>query len=280
MALCGIAVWGVWHWVTRTPFVAVEQCSVTGDPDTALDTGQSRYAALVVAGSVRRGLPPRAATIALATAMQESKLRNLDHGDRDSLGLFQQRPSQGWGTEAQLQDPHYATDAFYAALVKVHDWGTRPITDVAQDVQRSALPTAYATHETFGRHWASALTGYSPAALTCRLRPATTAGDPATLTTRLERDYGNAVTVSSPSRDGSAPYVTVRADGTGAAARRGAWSVAAWAVANAATLGVDEVHVADRVWTRADPSTGWTHAPTDTRPAAGAVRVVMATADR
>ena len=76
--------------------------------------------------------------IALATAQQESRLRNLDYGDRDSLGLFQQRPSQGWGTEAQVQDPVYAAGKFYDGLVKVPDWETGRLTEIAQAVQRSA----------------------------------------------------------------------------------------------------------------------------------------------
>ena len=93
---------------------------------------------------MRRGLPARAASIALATAYQESKLRNLDHGDRDSLGLFQQRPSQGWGTAKQIQDPYYATNAFYDALVKIDGYQTMRITEAAQEVQRSGFPEAYA----------------------------------------------------------------------------------------------------------------------------------------
>jgi hypothetical protein len=93
-----------------------------------------------------RGLPERAVVVALATAMQESALRNLDHGDRDSLGLFQQRPSQGWGTPEQVQDPVYATGAFLDHLVLVPDWQTMRVTDAAQTVQRSGFPEAYQKH--------------------------------------------------------------------------------------------------------------------------------------
>ncbi|MFB8242352.1 hypothetical protein ACFC58_38065 [Kitasatospora purpeofusca] len=94
-----------------------------------------------------RGLRPRAAVIAVATAMQESTLENLDRGDRDSLGLFQQRPSQGWGTVAQITDPVYASNKFYDSLVQITDWQTRPLTQVAQAVQRSGTPDAYAKWE-------------------------------------------------------------------------------------------------------------------------------------
>src|SRR3954447_4839047 len=82
-----------------------------------------------------RGLPERAVVIALATAMQESRLRNLDYGDRDSLGLFQQRPSQGWGTPEQVRDPVYAAGTFYDRLVLFPGWDTGRLTDIAQGVQ-------------------------------------------------------------------------------------------------------------------------------------------------
>ena len=103
--------------------------------------------------------------------MQESKLRNLDHGDRDSLGLFQQRPSQGWGTPAQVQDPIYAANKFYDALIKIDGYRTGDINDVAQRVQRSGHPNGYRKHEPKARALASALMGYSEAAFTCCLRP-------------------------------------------------------------------------------------------------------------
>ncbi len=134
---------------------------------------QTGNAAAIIAAGALRQVPPRGWVIALATAMQESTLNNLPGGDRDSVGLFQQRPSQGWGTPEQLQDPVYATNAFYDVLVQVDGYADLPITEVAQRVQRSAFPSAYADHEPEGRAYASALTGYSPASLTCRLRPVT-----------------------------------------------------------------------------------------------------------
>jgi hypothetical protein len=104
-----------------------------------------------------RGLPERAVVIALATAMQESHLRNLDHGDRDSLGLFQQRPSQGWGTPEQVQDPAYAAGKFYDHLVQFPGWDTGRLTDVAQGIQRSGYPEAYQKHEPMAVELAAAL---------------------------------------------------------------------------------------------------------------------------
>jgi hypothetical protein len=106
-----------------------------------------------------RGLPERAIVIALATAQQESRLRNLDYGDRDSLGLFQQRPSQGWGAEAQVQDPVYAAGKFYDGLVEVPGWDTGRLTEVAQAVQRSGFPEADQQHEAMATELAAALRG-------------------------------------------------------------------------------------------------------------------------
>src|SRR5215207_9558571 len=94
-----------------------------------LDTEQSENAALISAIAVQRGLPARAASIALATAYQESKITNIEHGDRDSLGLFQQRPSQGWGTEEQILNPYFAINAFYDALVKIDGYEDMRITE-------------------------------------------------------------------------------------------------------------------------------------------------------
>jgi hypothetical protein len=109
-----------------------------------------------------RGLPDRAIVIALATAQQESRLRNLDYGDRDSLGLFQQRPSQGWGSDAQVQDPVYAAGIFYDRLVQVPGWDTGRLTDVAQAVQRSGFPELYQQHEAMAVELTAALTSGTP----------------------------------------------------------------------------------------------------------------------
>ena len=92
-------------------------CTVTVDGSSySLDLAQAANAATISAVGSAEGLSDHAVTIALATAFQESKLHNLPYGDRDSLGLFQQRPSQGWGSPAQVRDPYYATNAFYDAL--------------------------------------------------------------------------------------------------------------------------------------------------------------------
>lgn len=113
------------------------------------DSAQVANAAIVVAVGKDMKMPPRAWVVAVATAMTESSLTNsADATDHDSVGLFQQRPSQGWGTVAQLTDPRYAARKFYQALATVAEWQTLPLTDAAQAVQRSAIPDAYANYET------------------------------------------------------------------------------------------------------------------------------------
>ena len=117
--------------------------AVEAQRELELDDEQLAHAATITEVGLALDMPARAVVIALATAMQESGLRNLDYGDRDSLGLFQQRPSQGWGSEAEVQDPDYAATAFYKTLRKVDGWPEMRVTDAAQRVQRSAFPEAY-----------------------------------------------------------------------------------------------------------------------------------------
>jgi hypothetical protein len=92
-------------------------------------------------------VPEQGWVVAIAAALQESGLHNLDYGDWDSLGLFQQRPSQGWGTPAQIMNPTYAATQFYRNLLAVPDWQQMTVNDAAQAVQRSGFPNAYAQHE-------------------------------------------------------------------------------------------------------------------------------------
>jgi hypothetical protein len=125
----------------------------------ALDAEQITNAGLIVAAGQHLGIPEPGETIALATAMQESGLHNLNYGDRDSLGLFQQRPSQGWGTASQIMDPTYSATAFYKAPTQVSGWAAMPTTDAAQAVQRSAYPDAYAKWAQLAHDLATTLDG-------------------------------------------------------------------------------------------------------------------------
>ncbi|WP_307807692.1 hypothetical protein [Nocardioides xinjiangensis] len=246
-------------------------CTAEVDGHTVeIDLEQAENASLITAVSIQRGMPARAASIALATAYQESKLYNIDYGDRDSVGLFQQRPSQGWGTVGQLMDPVYATNAFYDALEKVEGYESMEITVAAQEVQRSAFPDAYADHEQDGRAIASALTGNSPRAFWCDVPgDADEASDDldesglvpraAAVRRDLEARFGTLSLggfepggVSSGHMEGSAHYegraIDVFFRPVTADNRKRGWAVASYLVANADRLDVRTVIFDDRIW--------------------------------
>ena len=175
--------------------VSGEQCLVTASGTTfGWAPDQASNAAAITAIAVQRGMPPRAATIAIATAMQESKVRNVKFGDRDSLGLFQQRPSQGWGTAEQILDPEYSTNKFYDALEKIKGYESMDIAAAAQKVQRSAAGEAYAQHEAQARVTASVLSGQTHGGMMCALQDPTEAGDPGELAALVEKDFGVSAT--------------------------------------------------------------------------------------
>lgn len=229
-----------------------------------LSTEQAENASVIAAIGVRRGLPARAVSIALATAYQESKLVNLDHGDRDSLGLFQQRPSQGWGTARQIENPYYSSNRFYDELVKVHGYQTMRITDAAQRVQRSGYPDAYSAHAEDARALASALTGYSPAEFSCVVHNATAAPAPrsGSRAGQVRRDLRHAfgpIPVRVHDRE-----VDVRVGGH----QVHGWAVAHYLVAQADRLGVTEVAYDGRVWSAGDASQrGWRRTQHSSAPA-------------
>ena len=236
---------GVFWWLRgrglTEPVPGQQRCVATADNrSTVVDLDQAHYASIIAGVSVRRGLPPRAASIAIATAYQETGIRNLDYGDRDSIGLFQQRPSQGWGTKQQVMDPYHASGKFYDALVKIENWETGDINDVAQQVQNSGHPEAYRDHEDDARVLASTLTGQSPAGLSCLERTGA-AGDAKELRGALEQTFGKL----DDSAKGS--VVTVRASG-----KKRAWAYAHFAVANAKFYGVTTVKIGDRLWATQD----------------------------
>ncbi|MEV4945176.1 hypothetical protein [Streptomyces sp. NPDC053755] len=262
-------------------YVAVHQLTGGGGaPRCFVGSGENTYeftpeqassAATISAVGTTRGMPERAVTIALATALQESALRNISHGDRDSLGLFQQRPSQGWGTPEQIMDPVYSSGKFYEGLAKVRGYSRLPLTVAAQKVQRSGFPQAYAKHEPDAALLSAALTGRSAAALRCTSGPAREgqAGDPAKVREELVRAFGEKVlpkagvggSGSAGARAGGGPAelaVPVRA-AAGSQERRG-WELAHWAVARADSLRVAEVAYAGRVWRASDASGGWAKA--------------------
>lgn len=272
----------VWFLDGTHPQAASRTCTATLDGTAwSLSADQADNAALIAVTAAHRGLPARAATIGLATALQESRLINIDYGDRDSVGLFQQRPSQGWGTVEQIMDPVYSTGKFYDGLVLVPGYTELPVTEAAQAVQRSGFPDAYAQHEVRSRAWASALTGYSPGVLHCDLDPATGPGDPDVVAARVQRDFAGSVSVAVDASATGEDGVVVLLDGGALAAASGedtgrsAWAVAQWAVATAEALDVVAVDVAGGHWDRADDAWVPDDAAAD-RPAPGTVAVTLA----
>ncbi|MET8974574.1 heavy metal transporter [Streptomyces sp. NPDC004539] len=252
---------------------------------------QAVNAATITAVGTNRGMPQRAVTIALATALQESGLRNLAHGDRDSLGLFQQRPSQGWGTEAQVQDPAYSANIFYEHLEKVRDYADLPLTVAAQRVQRSGYPDAYAKHEPDATVLAAALTGQSAATLTCTGRPDATVvrtGAEA-VRTALVRDFGRSAvqttgTASSAGTQEEGPTATSGGEtvslpvvgdtsSAGRSVPQRGWQLAHWAVANSSALHIQRVSYAGQTWVAGNSDSQWRAAGTSRADGEESVRI-------
>ncbi len=140
--------------LTYTSTIYAGKTLVLPSSGPSLSAEQRGNAATIVSVGRSLGVSDHGIVIALAAAMQESSLRNLSHGDRDSVGLFQQRPSQGWGSAAALQDPVTATKRFFTGnpghtrgLLDIAGWSSMNVTTAAQAVQVSAYPKAYAQWE-------------------------------------------------------------------------------------------------------------------------------------
>ena len=233
----------------------------TGANAIGLDFGQAADAATVAGVAARDRLPREALVVAYATALQESKLENLDYGDRDSVGIFQQRPSMGWGSTAEIEDPAYAAGAFFKALVKIPGYAKLPVDMAAQDVQESADGSAYEQYAPSGRALAADFTA-TPHAVTCWYTPATQAaseGVSAKLNLgaalrRLSdvfgrpREGGAVTSVSRARSGGSAVIKATRGDG---------WTVANWLVSNASSYGITQVSYGGYRWTAGLFETTW-----------------------
>jgi hypothetical protein len=260
-----------------------DECTAHGADGTTvtLDLDQASHAATIAAVAHARGLPRRAVTIALATAIQESKLHDLSYGDRDSLGLFQQRPSEGWGSPAQIRDPVYASGRFFDALVKVPDYVDLPVTVAAQDVQHSGYPGAYAAHEAMAATLADVLTGQEGPALTCTVSGvgksdavAPAGGGNGTddagagrgrdgagvvhggdggggggVAAAVRREFGRVPAAVPTTGDGVSYPVSETATG---------WSLALWLVCHAGALRVTSVTFDNRRWSSGASDQGWT----------------------
>jgi hypothetical protein len=225
-------------------------CEVkTGGQVFKLDPGQAGIAATIAGVARQDALPPHAVTVAYAAALQESKLQNLRFGDRDSVGVFQQRPSEGWGSTRQLEDPVYATTKFFQALAQVPRYRQIPVYKAAQAVQRSADGTAYIQYQQLAASLSRGFTGHDPRSVWCwyggkaRGRPRLTAASQG-----LTRTFG-----PLPVRASGDPKMTVAVPH----AAEG-WSVAAWLVSHAARYRIREVRYGRYEWRAATGASGWT----------------------
>jgi hypothetical protein len=263
LAAVGYLFFGGRHGVTPAAPPPPPGCQAgTGVAAIPLDTDQAGIAATIAGVAVRHRLPRQAVTIAFAAALQESELQNLDYGDRDSVGVFQQRPSQGWGTTAELEDPVYATTKFFAALVRVPGYTKMPVDQAAQDVQHSADGSAYEQWAEVATLLAGYFTGTSPAGVSCWYTPAEKpdlAGALKQLTATFgpQGKMGVVVGITTDRSDKnkkaqSVAVVHVQQDG--------AWTVAGWLVAHAQQYGISQIRYAGYVWNAGNGSMGWQRA--------------------
>lgn len=275
------------------PFRCVAEGKGEQDP-YEVEPQMIRNAATIEAVAATRELPHRAVTIALATAMQESMLRNIDYGDKDSVGLFQQRPSQGWGSVEEIMDPVYSAGKFYDHLVKIPDYTELQLTDAAQRVQRSAFPLEYAKHEPRAAQLTAALTGRAQAGLNCsgKREGEAVVGDAAKVRAKLAKEHGpgllppasagpggkgssareSTLTIQVPRDDAKAGSGEgSAAEGKSERTRRG-WQLAHWSLANASQLGVQRIAYDGQVWDASEAGSGWQQ--TDERDGTG-VRLTL-----
>ncbi len=253
LVVAAIAVGGAFGlralWDSAKSHLTSDTCTVGS---YALDPDQAAVASTMVGAVTKypKHLPERASVLALAAGLQESKLRNLapGEGDRDSVGVLQQRPSQGWGggDANRLNDVGEATKEFLDELVKNPKWRTMSLAEAVQLVQRSADPSgeSYGQHEREAQALADALQGVKPAAINCNFAAPTLVAS----TTKVAQQAGNQLGIDSPR---AVDAQTVQVPG-------GRWQTTAWFVANADRLGIERVAYANEVWTRKD---GWKHQP-------------------
>jgi len=274
LALIGYRVYGSFQHTT-IPVAAPPGCQAgTGATAIPMDTDQAAIAATIAGVAARHKLPEEAVIIAYAAAIQESQLHDLDYGDRDSVGVFQQRPSQGWGTKSELENPVYATTKFFAALVQVPGYATMPVDEAAQDVQHSGDGSAYEQWASVAAQLAGYFTGASPHGVSCWYVPParpSLANVGRSLTETFGPQGGDRILVAvTTARSGKKKP----GDAVVQAQRDAAWTVAGWLVAHAQDYGISEVRYAGYDWTAADGSMGWQREVTPsakTNPARGSI---------
>ena len=241
LAMVSGLVWGgalIWSSATKQPLPMDDQCRAeSGSSTVTLTLEQARNATIIASVAFQRGLPARAVTVALATAYQESGIRNLDYGHADSIGLFQQRPSKGWGSIEEIMDPYYSAGKFYDTLVRVRDWRTRDVNDVAQAVQRSAHPEAYRKHVSKARVLSSVFSGATPRGFSCKV------GSPG----KADAKAMNAL-IGKALKGKAESHIAGNTVVAQAANDKLSWAVASLAIAHTAQHGVARVRVGASDW--------------------------------
>lgn len=235
--VAGLAVGVRLLWTAAQKAVKPHGCTFSGS--TSLDLDQSNIASTMVSVVIKRNLPERAAVLVVGAALQESKLRNLTYGDHDSVGVLQQRPSQGWGTAGQLTDVRYATGKFLDALVRLPHWQTMDFAEAIQAVQISADTSAYAKHADNAQNVADALWGVSAAGVTCHFDAPTIAAEARVVAAHLNEE----LPVAQPTVNGKQIVVP-----------NAGWQTVGWLVAHADQYGIAAVRFDGQEWTR---NKGW-----------------------
>ncbi len=244
------------------PVLTGSGCVATADHQSVLlDTEQGSIAATIAGVAHQQSMPRLAVTIAYATAMQESKLHNLSYGDLDSVGVFQQRPSEGWGPRKDLEDPIYASTKFFRALKAIPGYKKMPVYAAAQAVQHSADGAAYTQYEKMAAAMTPAFTGQRGHAVYCWSGPAGRApADVTGITSGLRTTFGPAVAREvTDQRDGRGSV----ADGTSTqlqvrlAQPRFGWEVATWLVTHASAYRIHQIRYGGYQWRAAASSNGW-----------------------
>jgi hypothetical protein len=246
---------GVYVAVRHVPSILGETgCTAgAGRAAVALDTQQAQIAATIAGVAHHRGMPPRALTVAYATAMQETHLHDPDYGDRDSVGVFQQRPSEGWGPASKLINPVYASTWFFQALAQVHGYQQMPVYKAAQAVQHSADGYAYQQYQALATRLTPAFTGAAARGVWC-WPSAPTHGTAQLSPARrgVGRAFGPLAARRAAASGGDAPSLSVQVPRPSVG-----WAVAAWLVTHAGLFRLHEVRYAGFRWPAPAGHPGW-----------------------
>lgn len=251
---CGVIVAGAYYVLTTIEPIDSEP---EVEPGCRLELSDGKYdmepdqavnAATIGGVAFSRNLPQDAVTVAYATVWQESTFYNLEYGDRDSLGLFQQRPSQEWGEPDQILDPVSSSASFYEELTEIDGWQELPVYEAAQAVQRSADGFAYDQHEGLSERMAEVFTGDRGPSVTCwfdtegldEIRDS--GSDAEAAHAEMARVFGTDPT--------ALPEVQGRETGDLG------WAMAIWAVTHADEYGLSTVSYGDQRWHATDGGPG------------------------